>query len=848
MQIELKQEFFKSILKKNVEKLNSYNNIDNEFVLRKEVINYSLELIQKIFSRDKDTGIILSASEKTTLNKFKDGALKDVSAFGLHLFDEITGRYSYMNKFGNYENNDVTENPRFNELYSKLWLRIYTELLKPNSSLINFFYDNEDIWEDKDEHLHLMWDYHSKNDLKNLEKHEICLNFYKRFVSENSKIAEEISNLIQVTLEEGLELNLSLNDTDIVNLLFLKILPELNDNSIRERLYEIVIVTRLELLNSSIIRKDFFKKIKLLSFKRGEENRDDNLDDNEKELWSNMSEAENIWNKNKNNIRHTWTWSKVKEMLEAFQSTILNQFSFCGDNGFRLYKLPSINPKYDNVRSSIHGNLILISDQIDSDKIIRKSIENYLEELQLYLDRNSKKPRRISRIEKTQESDLLTKISEGLFKRLRSSVIYRKPNSSIKRNVLLRWSNILHKISNESIHERKNIEFLVGIGTKSFHEIHFKKYVEPFDYLKSSNTDIIKIVHFIKSYFSLFEVQNNRIIWFDELGHFLGIFEFNSLSQILASANKNPVFLANIKGKNSFDILHKTKSPIIRVKNGKYIDLKVFSELFTPISNVTEKIFLNNKCSKQLVDNFSSLITRIVNETIIIGSGTSFIILNDLDSNNLKENVSNWKVKFEFQSKNLSERLTKYESPVLALEDLLEFGEGTNQDLVDKIIKEILLLTKLDGSILVKLNEKGVFINPSQFTVPLIAVGETKEEEPKEFQMEHFDYFELRNKGKIFQNDSLDRIVAVNDKFYENSATTVEELQMFIADIDYEEIFTNVKNARLKELTFLNSSGTRHHSLYGLSLSAKEPLYVVVLSDDGQIRVFWNGLVFYSDS
>ena len=56
-----------------------------------------------------------------------------------------------------------------------------------------------------------------------------------------------------------------------------------------------------------------------------------------------------------------------------------------------------------------------------------------------------------------------------------------------------------------------------------------------------------------------------------------------------------------------------------------------------------------------------------------------------------------------------------------------------------------------------------------------------------------------------------------------------------------KEIGEWMKKINQDRLSFLNSAGTRHHSLWGISITAKEPLFTIALSEDGSVRVFWAG-------
>jgi hypothetical protein len=830
---ELDYKFFKRIFQNDSNQMESYKNVDNEFILRRKVIKHSLELIRKIFTSkrlDESNSFKLKPEDIVILDSFRVHILKDISAFGFHLFDEITGRYSYMNKLSSNEF-DTSENLQSNELYSKVWLRIYNELLNPNSSLINFFYDNDSggdlrIWGDTNDVLHLNWKKFTKQELENLEDNEICLNFYERFVAENSTIAQEISESIQKSIS-NLHTEVELDDDYTLDSLALKIITDLKSKSIQERLHEIIAITRYELLkNTEQIQDLFFRKIELLSFKKGKES----IDSTKNELWSKIPEVREIW-KNESSIRHSWTWTKVQEMLEAFQSIILNQFSFCGEDGLSLYKLNEISFDYQEIPQTIYAYVILVSGSNTDNRVVIQSLTNFLNALRDHLNENKLKTGLIRHKKPKGNKYPLAK----LIKETLDPVINKSSFA------LDRWCKIVDNISKEAVHEKKGIEFLVGIGPKSFHELHFKKYIAPHDYLIASNVDVIKIVHFLKSYFSLFEIKNKRIIWFDDKGHFLGIFEFNTIANILSSAENQPLLLARIDGKNNFDILHKKEAePIIRVKKGEIIELNLINDnIETPILKLTNKLFsAGTEQHKDLIKSFSTFIKKLVIKTIMTDTATSFIVYNDLCSYKYpKSDEIKWKVEFHFQSKNLSERLDKYDFPVLTKEDLKLNETKSGQELVSKIIEEILLLAKLDGSILIKLTDEGIQISPSQFTAPLINKGTKTDPD-----YAHFDYFELKKQGKV--NNEDDEINAVNDKFYENEVTTLEDLQRFINDIDNEGDYIK-GNEDLKKLAFLNSAGTRHHSLYGLSLSAKEPLYVVVLSEDGQVRIFWNGLLFY---
>jgi len=685
-------------------------------------------------------------------------------------------------------------------------------------------------------------------ELERLDDHQICLRFNKSFVKQNRIIAQEIYNAISYSCENSIYQD-ELSENENENVIFSKVLQQIEDKSIKERLHESVNQARLEILNSDVIRKQFFRKIELISFKKYNENGIEKTVFNEEELWLNINneEVKRIWDSKEGKARKHWSWESVKTMLEAFQSTILNQYSFCDSKGFFLYKLSAIFPKYYGDPKKINGYLIISSKDSSYDESIINVYNNLLRAISAqYIKLVNKHSGNLLK-NKKMENHLMEEITREL-------PVLNFGDANFEDTKLKRWIDIVCKMSEESIHESKNLEFLIGIGPKAYHEIHFKKYILPFDHLVSPISDGIKIIHFLKSYYSLFESSNNRIIWFDEYCHFLGIYEFNDETELFKkSKDKMPLF-AKIKGRNQFELIY-GKNPIIRVKDGVSINLNNNDEIEKAIVNATHKCFYDypwirkqfsqdkfteTKKINKLIDNFSHFVSSIVNKTKIEGYGSSYIVVNEffgsstelIKKEDANVEISDWKVEFESQSKNLSERLTKHSSPIISIEDLLDYDNIKNQEIFDDVLNEVLLLSRLDGSILVRLKSDGVYVSPSQFAVPLVV---------NKGQTIHFDYFDLRNNGRLKVSCSE----SINEKFYNNKVTTFEELQAFISDIDTGKGF-NRENLNFKELTFLNSSGTRHHSLYGLSLTVIEPLYMVVLSEDGKIRVFWNGLIFNS--
>lgn len=833
---KLNQAFFKNLIEKNSKDLIKVR--EDEYQFRNKILETIYTILNLVFTNSAK-GIILDPQSTKEINDFhKLLADSDIEAIGIHLFDEIIGRKSFMCKTS-------PELSAKSVLFSELWLRTYNYLLKPSSSLINYFYDNNVLWEDRSEELQLRWD----EELESLRDNQINLNFSPNFIIQNSQIASELNEIINKYCCPPDFMVVS-DEKNTLDLIFAKILVELDKKCINERLHESILLARLEILNDETKRKLFLKKIKLLSFKRNNNETLLNQDRYKDKIWYNLQNINPLWNEEKEAVRHLPSWKESKDLLEAFQSTILNQYSFCTSKGFYLYKLDEISVKYYKESKEIEGYLIVVSKDSTNDMYIRDICNNILKAIRAFCNRRT--PKSKPNIGGKLENVLLLKISKTI-----------QYENFLEEDVFTRWIDFVYKMAKESIHESKNIEFNVGIGPKYFHEVHLKKYIPPLENLISPSSNEVKIIHFLKSYFSLFEAKNNKIIWFDEQCHFLGIFEYPNEKELFSSYNSENLLLAKIKGKDFFELYKGSNTPVIRIKNNKYIDLNNHSKIREAIQIVNRKIFVeppnydkleirqseSSAVENVIINNFADFVDCIINKTKIAGIGTSYIIINDFffASPNSKKTTKNsnlvneWKVDFNSQSKNLSEQLKKYQTPVLSIEDLKRFNEFKFSEYFENTLNELLLLTRLDGSILIRLKNNGIHVNPSQFAIPLIM---------RKSQIEHFDYFKLRNSGtSLWENFDSKSLFQINSNFYENRVTEFNHLELFISDIDKGNGFIKDSNeVNLKNLTFLNSSGTRHHSLYGLSLSVKEPIYVVVISEDGNTRVFWNGLIFHNSS
>ncbi len=814
---KLNQTFFKNLLEQK--KFHYVIQQENdEYHFRNEILKIISEILKFIFTNSEEYKIDLddnSNKQKEKFDKFLEEA--EIGAIGVHLFDEIIGRKSFMNKISSDE-------AKKSLLFSALWLRTYNYLLKPSSSLINYFYDNEVLWENHNEYLQLYWEGSSK--IEDVNCNKVNLDFCRDFIIQNQNISKDIYNIIDKNcklLTEGE----SVVTGELIDFIFSKIILELDRKCIKDRLKESVTLARYAILNDKNTQKAFFEKIELLSFNRNQDKLKSDEHSYKDKIWFDTDTTKKEWEEKKEEIRHSPSWKESKDLLEAFQSIILNEYSFCEANGFFLYKLDDINIQYYKEKKELEGYLIVVAQNNQEANIVKEISNNLLKAIRAFC-RKRKHPKKYNG----------NKLENKLLESIVHTIEY---DTFLEENVFARWIDFVYKMSKEAISESKNIEFNIGIGAKYFHEVHLKRYIPPLDNLISTSSNELKIIHFLKSYYSLFGANNDKIIWFDEQYHFLGIFEYPNDKELFNNDNyKDKFLIAKIKGKDFFELYKGGILPVVRIRDNKFINLNNQTEIERNIKSIHRKINIK----EAIVENFSLFVNRVINKTKITGSGTSYIIINDIkdtknsnNSNDKEKSFDNpWKVNFDKQTKNLSARLKKYESPIISISDLKNFQKFEKSEYFENILNELLLLTYLDGSIVIRLNINGVYINPSQFAIPLIHRNDS---------IEHFDYFKLKNEGeKSLATTNIDRI---NNAFYGNRVNDTSHLESFIADIDRGNGFLK-ESKNLKDLTFLNSSGTKHHSLYGLSLSVKEPMYVVVMSEDGNIRIFWNGFVFYNSN
>jgi len=820
------QDILSRLLLNDIELVNK--NTD-PFKFREQIIKSAISYIEKFVTEDVSNINNLSTSEIEHIKYFQEQLSKsEVDAIGLHFIDKVSGRISHLDfPINSYKRKSLldlfnkfneTKAPILIELFSDLWMLGYKEVVKTNSSLVNAYYDDLLPWTNNDKSIELSWGETDSDKLSHLEVNQINLRFDDEFVDLSGKIALDVWNiLVDVLISKAKDI---LDDVQIkpynsaydrfLDLLFDEVRNKIDELTIYGRLQEAVNISRSKILHKTEIGNLFFKKLELLSFGKDTEIFDGHS----------LSEIKDKWYKNNapnQSVRNHYSWLKTKTLLECMQSAMLSEYSFCGSSGYNLFKYSTQKLMYGEKHPELDFYLILVSSNCKCELQEIKKIFGLFYESINEVYKNIYKQKETDFInflnnESHNDDDVIVDNIAGRIKKIKSN--------NFDKNVIKRWTQIVHNLSKEAVHESKNVSFLVGFGPQIICDVYFKTYLKIKEKLSQINSEIDQIVHFIKSYYSIFEHKNNKVIWFDDYGRFIGIYDYSGNLNALLNHKQiqEKTIFTMIHSKNEFDVYSGSVNPIIRIKGGKIIDI-INTNLKESISIATSKIQINTDGLPNAINAFLyDLSTSAQSKRI----GTSMIVVNS----DIKHNKDDWKHSLETQSKKLTFELEKFSNPFLSIKDFINIFSSQNDFLIkEKIINEVLLLTKLDGSLLIELKDEKLYISPSNFALPLY------KDENKDTR--HFDYFKLKN-DKSTDGKVEDVIEAIET----GNTPNFELIKDFINKGDEIEN----TNKPYKNLTFLNSAGTRHHSLWGLSLTTTDSLFVVTVSESSEIRVFWNGL------
>lgn len=397
----------------------------------------------------------------------------------------------------------------------------------------------------------------------------------------------------------------------------------------------------------------------------------------------------------------------------------------------------------------------------------------------------------------------------------------------------LRWLDFVHELSSEAIHEGRDLSFLVGIGSAHTPDVRCRLYEGAPEHLTRDDVPPDLIVHWVKSYFSVFARPDERILWFDRQGRFHGIYEkapMDSRANWTAGWG-NWGFFAQLKGRRRFDLLDVRNSPRLRVIGDEVVNLESPEDIRQRTEVAANMVFSNQL---ELGTFANQLVAHVIEEARRVGHGAGLVIVNDCSA---ATHESPWRFDLEKQIKPLAAGLKRFMKPILKFTQ-----PPTGRDLVGLAMK-ILPLTELDGAVVLRFSEGILNAEPARHVFPLII--ETDGAKPSVL-----DFFKLAEDGRKPQDpkkawSSLESILSREDNSLEFEK--LEDIKFLTACIQGLVKFSVTSQAgerarrAIQDLSFLNSAGTRHHSLWGITLTSKKRLFVATVSQDGKMSIMWDG-------
>ena len=741
-------------------------------------------------------------------------------ALGIHVIDSSIGRHSNIwasnewlkRVFPQNRNRFFTWN-----IYTDLWLKSYWSLLQTDTTLINAFHENVLFWDGRP--IKFSW---NESETAKRESNVCHLRYDKQFVASMRELTEDFQGILLDSINghtaqlkdlfESWKKSPSSRSGSsdaryraIINSMLRTATEKANKCYLVEELRAVASEGRNRILLDEDIRNSFVTVLK-------------SIDPNSKLATEVESQWENV---KRSEIRGDWSWEQVGVCVQSFQSCIMNEFSFCNGAGFWVDRIP--NQGSDEFEVFLILGFETKNDVLDIDTY--RSFRQDFEKFVLLADNKTKIAIKASRTDK-YEPQIVDWVNKYL------------PEFTGKGDGPHVWLGTVSKLAERAVHEGNELEFVLGFGAKHLAQVNAKQFEPPPPTLVGPDAEQVKVAHFLKSYFSLFGDNVSRISWFDLQGQFAGVYEspihVHDMSWIEDWSNRSNAheqyLIAKITGKSCFDILAATR-PLkdtkfvtrFRVVNGKASSLTEGTAIEEGIKEAVKRAFPDTDY-KDAIEVLAQQLTTEANKT---AHGTSFVFV---DKASRKRARLDYRIGINDQLKSLTAELSSFSEPVLTYKALASITEK-NTSHADAVCELASPLMQLDGATVVEVSKEGLKLRPAQQIIPLVMT--------KAKSIEVLDFFKpcpdrlratkikLGKFGRPLDRNTLDvmfQAIQTPEKFHGN-----------------KEIGEWMKKINQDRLSFLNSAGTRHHSLWGISITAKEPLFTIALSEDGSVRVFWAG-------
>lgn len=806
-----------------------------------------------------------------------------VSVLGIHFLDKLVGRWSriwmgecwpsavypgaYIANSGRFEflksknhstprSENTCENFIYHWLFSHLWMRAYWRELRTTATLINAFHDGILSW---NQALHFRWDAANGTATdKDLPRHGVVtfdsVDVDKYFRSISAKFADTIHRRIQRGNEFSELLGIMqcyFRGDKCARSTYLKHLRVLT-NQIHDELSGQAILERF---------RDNACRVRQLAL----------ADKNEK--WSkwllgaikdisgsdDAAECEAFYNPSQAGSTaetHKDAWERNLAWIEAIYSALMNGSSFTGKCGFTLNRIASFgedlhafvvvgfkNGSCTNAEA-VDGTLWNVYDYL------RQVVELAHEQC------SEKKPgaTRASRKIVTPRKGDASEVSRDVVE------IANHLHTHVKRwaepYAVQRWLQVIKSLADHSVHEGTEIKYLLGFGPAYLSRVRGRVYEPAPDYFLADTSEdkVHRVTHYLKSYFSLFG-QKGKMCWFDPEGCFRGVFEFEE-----PSASASDHLRGEIVGHRKFDIFGIRGDDVLaRYRDGTfYYPHENFDELEKKLESVV-RLLLSELTEHRdaYTKGLQTLITNLIRRLEERGVGCGLVVMLDSSKENKKPDKGKWpsafkededaRLPFDSQCKRLAPKLERFEGPIVLHDDIVKLDLSQDEMKLQRVVDALVPLAKLDGAILLRIKpEIGICCEAACQIIPMIKwkiIDETSANGKYE-ELLPVDIFNVPSETSGTELPRHDLDGSLGDS--KSKRLTLQQLKRLMDILRGSQDYNDEHALEwLVSLSFLNSAGTRHHSLWGITVSAEEPLFTVTISSDGDLRLFCDGRVTY---
>jgi len=227
------------------------------------------------------------------------------------------------------------------------------------------------------------------------------------------------------------------------------------------------------------------------------------------------------------------------------------------------------------------------------------------------------------------------------------------------------------------------------------------------------------------------------------------------------------------------------------------------------------------------------LVNQLVDLLLARTHGTSFIISFRDAGLEAKRLDSHWRSTIATQAKTLIPDFSRLQAPLAPYKQLVDYASKNSKPEFLNFMAE---LANLDGGLRLHLSKnEGLQVWAAQQFIPLLTVSEKK---TKDIRL-----LDLKMDEKLLGNGSTDE-----SHLPKNASDIIEELpgvKTLFKALNGGMKFTESSIKKYVDaLSFLDHSGTKTHSLWGMSMTAAEACLGVVISSDGHVYVFHDGREF----